>query len=257
MPATQTRETPAPATACPTCGAPAERGQLICLECGSRIALAYRRPPSWKVPAAIVTLVVLVAAAGFVLALRALTDDAENEVASQPAPAAGEDRGGGTGSDARERDNGDDRAGAGEQRNETEKDRAADDEKPADERGQDESAAEDEPAEDEGETSGGLTVGPGGVRAWPERADGFTVVILSSEDRVSARTFAEEANNAGIKAGVLRADDYPALRASTGFFIVFVGRYANQAGADRAAARLSRRYSGAYPQFVDGSKRKR
>ena len=30
---------------CPTCGAPAERGQLVCLECGSRIALAYKRPP--------------------------------------------------------------------------------------------------------------------------------------------------------------------------------------------------------------------
>jgi septal ring-binding cell division protein DamX len=231
---TELRERPAPATACPTCGAPAERGQLICLECGSRIALAYRRPPSWRVPAAIVTVVLLAVAAGAVFAIRALTDDAKDEVASQPAPAQ----------PAEERPNRDD-DGAAPGGNDDEGERPADENRPADE------------DEDADAAPGGLPVGSDGVRAWPEGEDGFTVVVLSSEDRASARAFARQATQQGVKAGVLRADDYPALSASTGFFIVFVGRYANQAGADRAAARLQRNYQGAYPQFVDGSKSKR
>ena len=39
---------------CPNCGAHADAGQLMCLECGSRLALGYQRPPSWRLPAAIV-----------------------------------------------------------------------------------------------------------------------------------------------------------------------------------------------------------
>ena len=78
---------------CPTCGAPAERGQLVCLECGSRIALAYRRPPSWRIPVAITVLVAALAVVGAVFAYKAIGDDAKDEVAAVPlkpkkAPAA-------------------------------------------------------------------------------------------------------------------------------------------------------------------------
>ena len=73
-----------PHTVCPTCGAPAERGQLVCLECGSRIALSYRRPPSWKIPVAISAVLLLLAGAGTVLAYQAVDDDAEREVAATP-----------------------------------------------------------------------------------------------------------------------------------------------------------------------------
>jgi len=69
---------------CPTCGAPAERGQLVCLECGSRIALAYKRPPSWRIPVAITVLVAALAVAGAVFAYNAIGDDAEDEVAAVP-----------------------------------------------------------------------------------------------------------------------------------------------------------------------------
>jgi predicted nucleic acid-binding Zn ribbon protein len=69
---------------CASCGAPAERGQLVCLECGARIALTYRRPPSWKVPVAIIVAVLALFAAGAVLAVAALSDDATNEVDSAP-----------------------------------------------------------------------------------------------------------------------------------------------------------------------------
>ncbi len=49
---------------CPRCGAAAERGQLVCLECGARVALVYRRPPSWKVPVAITAVVALLLGGG-------------------------------------------------------------------------------------------------------------------------------------------------------------------------------------------------
>ena len=72
---------------CPTCGAPAERGQLVCLECGTRLALTYRRPPSWKVPVAIVAVLGAVVVAGAVIAYDAISDDAREEVtATPPAP---------------------------------------------------------------------------------------------------------------------------------------------------------------------------
>src|SRR3954447_13357114 len=74
-----------PDAPCPHCGEPAEKDQLVCLHCGGRIALDYRRPPGWKLPTAIVAGVALVAAVAFGWALRELTDDAKTEGASAPA----------------------------------------------------------------------------------------------------------------------------------------------------------------------------
>lgn len=251
MPETATRTEPESGTTCPTCGAPADTGQLICLECGSRIALAYRRPPSWRVPAAIVSIIVLAVAAGLYFGIDTLTDDANDEVAARPAPPAPQTPASGTGDEgdgksAKGKDGGkasDENAGKNDARDES----AAED-KAAKEK----AAAEETRPADEGATA--PSVGAGGIRMWPENEDAFTVVILSSEDRRSARAFAQNATKDGTAAGVLRADDYPALSASTGFFIVFVGTYPNRAKADKAAARLGHRFQGAYPQFVDGSK---
>lgn len=72
-----------PATRCPSCGAAAERGQLVCLECGGRIAIVYRRPPSWKVPIAITVLVVAIVAALAATAFAAINDNAKHEVESR------------------------------------------------------------------------------------------------------------------------------------------------------------------------------
>src|SRR3954464_4962116 len=78
---------------CPHCGEPQQEDQLVCLRCGGRIALDYRRPPGWKLPTAIVVGVALIAAVAFGWALREITDDAKNEVAeapaSKPVPPAG------------------------------------------------------------------------------------------------------------------------------------------------------------------------
>jgi hypothetical protein len=69
---------------CPSCGAPAERGQLVCLECGGRISLDYRRPAGWKLPLAIVVAVLVAAGAAFGFGLHEITSDAGTEVAKTP-----------------------------------------------------------------------------------------------------------------------------------------------------------------------------
>jgi len=77
---------------CPECGAPADSGQLVCLECGARIALERPPAPSWKRPAAIVAIVALLAAAGGTVGYRALVHDAEDEAAAAPPRVGGETR---------------------------------------------------------------------------------------------------------------------------------------------------------------------
>src|SRR3954454_18879228 len=48
---------------CPNCGAHADPGQLVCLECGARLALDYRRPRGWRPAAAVIAVVLLIAGA--------------------------------------------------------------------------------------------------------------------------------------------------------------------------------------------------
>jgi hypothetical protein len=79
-------------TSCPRCGEPAERGQLVCLECGSRIALkeegAERRSLE-HLPAVVLLLCVVVIGAGAIgFALSELTSDSDNDAerTAQPTP---------------------------------------------------------------------------------------------------------------------------------------------------------------------------
>jgi predicted nucleic acid-binding Zn ribbon protein len=70
---------------CPTCGAPVDRGQLVCLTCGGRVGLQYKRPPRWQVPVVLAVAVIVLAAAGVYFGLQVASDDAQSEVARGPA----------------------------------------------------------------------------------------------------------------------------------------------------------------------------
>jgi len=82
-----------PVRVCRTCGAPAERGQEYCLECGNRIVSA-RRPPvlaAWILPAAVM---LGIATAGAAAAIASTHDNAARRPPTlvalsplQPAPA--------------------------------------------------------------------------------------------------------------------------------------------------------------------------
>lgn len=86
---TQTAERPpaAPA-ACPSCGADVEADGLFCLECGERLNLEYKRPPSWRLPAAVVAGVVLLTGAAAAVALVQVADDAEQAAGPAVEPPA-------------------------------------------------------------------------------------------------------------------------------------------------------------------------
>jgi septal ring-binding cell division protein DamX len=202
-----TQTLPSLGTECPNCGAHADPGQLVCLECGARLALDYRRPRGWKPAAAVIGAVLLVAGAAFAITLIAVDDDAKEEVAAtkagKSAPATGP------------------------------KKKARTESKPRKKKAK-------------------ATPTTGGVPGWPARRDGFTVVLLSAGDKASARDFARNARRGGADVGILRSNDYSSLE--PGFWIVFSGVYKTRAQAERAASRLGRRFSGSYPQFVNGAK---
>ena len=223
---------------CPLCGARAEPGQLVCLECGARLALDYRRPRGWKLPVAVVLGVLLVGAGGFAFALARLSDDAESEVAS--APTEKEDERTASSGQRGERADRSERRPKPPARREraARRERPVRRERPRSRRPERRPAASDRSA-----------------RSWPAGRDGFTVVLISTEDPSSAREFARSARQGGTEVGLLRSNDYPSLQ--SGFWIVFSGVYRSRAEAQRAADRLGRGFPGAFPQFVNGSRAKR
>jgi hypothetical protein len=208
-------------TSCPNCGEPAEPGQLVCVNCGTRLALEPARrsagPLGGSLPVLAVLLAVVVLGAGaFGYALSEITsDDAgdDGEVASagsgdQPAPSAtpGEPQP-------------PSQAERTEPKTETESDTAP-------------------PQEPRRRL----------LLEWPEGLTGHTVVLVTTSDRPAALRLARGAARSGIEAGLLRADDFDL---GSDLWIVFAGRFDTRAGASRQAVNLAGRYPGAYPQLLE------
>ena len=216
---------------CPNCGASADPGQLMCLECGSRLALGSERPPSWRLPAAIVALVLLIAGIGVAIALAAVTNNADKTTAAAPAsqPAT------------------------------TPPPQSA----PADSAP---TSSSPTPAPTESTTtpaapaSGGAaptgsTTTPAPTPApssgWPPGKSAFTVILASMHTQAEAQKKLDAAKAAGITAAaILHSDDFPTLR--PGYWVVFDGQYDtnDQAQSQAAADRGKGEFSDAYPRFV-------
>jgi hypothetical protein len=213
---------------CPHCGEPAEKDQLVCLHCGGRIALDYRRPPGWKLPTAIVAGVALVAAAAFGWGLREITDNARTEVADS-APA----------SKAVQRD----LRRQAEQRRAAEA-RTAERRRTAASRRR--AAARKRPAKAAPAAAANV---PG---TWPKGKNAFTVILVSVDNAGAAKAAAQSAKKSGVPAGYLRSNDYPSLQ--KGFWYVYGGVYKTRGRAEKAAAKFGGGFGGAYVQWVDGAK---
>jgi len=199
----------------------------VCLECGSRVALDYRRPPSWRVPVAILTAVILLTVAGAAIAIKKIGDDAEREVDRTPVRSG--NQGGPAGAQGKEAST-----------------KPTAEKKPAEEKPATRKETPPAPAP----ASGTELVKQGDLYRWPPELKAFTVVLLSGEDRASAENFARSASKGRpAKIGVIRADDFKSL--PKGFFVVFAGQYEERATADRAADRLGKRFSGSFPQLVE------
>ena len=213
------------ALACPSCGAPAEAGQLMCLECGSRLALDYQRPPSWRLPAAVVATVLLIAGIGVAIALAAVTDDA-GKTAAAPTQTA-----------------------------------ATPNSAPAD---TPPTTSQATPAPTESTptttpTDTGATATPTDTAAtpapaaegWPPGKSAFTVILASMPTKAAAEDKLAKAQAAGISgAAILHSDDFPTL--NPGYWVVFDGQFdsVDQAQGQAEADRANGEFADAYPRFV-------
>jgi len=216
--------------ACPQCGSPAEPGQEMCIVCGSRIAPPPGTQRSWRLPAALAGLGVLLIGTAIAFAVVELTQDDEvkkNDVADlapepNPAPPA-----------------------ATPAPTTPPIDQAPQTIPPATRENPpgDPNAQPDEPTPTPAPDTGGS------IAEWPAGKTAYTVVLVSATSRNAADAKAEQAIKRGIKAGVLRSDDFSSLRA--GYWVVFAGQYDTSEQATRAADRYAEQgFGGGYPRQV-------
>jgi hypothetical protein len=184
--------------ACAQCGAQLEDDQEWCLECGSARTLIHR-PPDWRVPLAVIGLVVAVALSAFVVVLVNLSSDANRRAALVAATA--------TTATAPPTQTTTPTTPTTTQTTGT--------------------AAATTP----------LTT-PNGTRleSWPAGLSGWTVVLATSHTEADAVATAQQIASKGIQVGVLDSSQHPRL--APGQWLVFTGRYPTEAVAEQVVAAL-------------------
>jgi hypothetical protein len=216
---------------CPTCGEPVEPRQLVCLNCGGRVALAEGRswanePRTAMVAALMAVIVIGAGLSGFAIA-----------------ELTGDDGGGDGGASG-----GGGPAVVSGQGQETESSTRTTlpPERPATATQSAETVTEPTEPTDTTATET-IPTTAGGLPGWPAGLRAHTVVLVSSSDGPAARRVARAARSSGLEAGLFRSDPY---NLGTGLWIVYSGRFDTREGAARQAAGLQDRYPGAYPQLV-------
>jgi zinc-ribbon domain/SPOR domain len=205
-------------TPCPHCGEPVDPRQLVCLNCGGRVALRERAPFGREpISGAAAVLIAVTAMSGLLLGLgiSSLT--------------GGDDDG---------------RSGLGQEASVT---------APKTSAGQTETsgAQPQAPAVVGGRKQEKQTPArESGVPGWPKGLTAHTVVLVTSSDRAAALNVAKEARGSGLEAGLLPSDPY---NLGTGLWIVYSGQFTTREGAARQASELAGRYPGAYPQLIQRS----
>ena len=202
---------------CATCGEPVEPNQLVCLNCGARVALKEQR--SWAneplAPVAAALVVLIVIGAGlFGFAISELTSGDGDDVSAPVATATETAEG------------------------------------PSVVTGQEQQTrTQPEPETETAETTPPST-DPNVIPRWPADLAAHTVVLVTTGDRPAAENVAREARGAGLEAGILKSDPYDL---GTDLWIVYTGQFDTKDAAARQAAGLQERYPGAYPQLVQRS----
>jgi hypothetical protein len=207
--------------ACPECGEQVAPDQLVCLGCGRRGELAEPRPHRVPLAGIAATAIVVGLVGAGLFALSELTGDETPGIAEdEPVLRAGSVPGRDAGTSARGgRDRTEDRRGA----------------------------VAGYTASGGGSAGGSEPAGADLGRARPQKASAYTVVLVTSSDRAGARRVARDAARSGLEVGLLRSDEYDL---GEGLWIVAAGRLDDHAQAARRAARLAKRYPGAYAQLL-------
>lgn len=192
---------------CPRCGELAEPGQEVCLRCGALVGRAYRRPPSWRVPAALAALGVLLIGAGAGFGVAELTHDKDKKkkpISLTPKRPV----------------------------------------TPAIPPLATTAPTTTAPTTTAPTTTGttGTTTGTtptGGASAagtltnWPPGKAGWTVLLITTTNKSEAEKTARNAAKESISAGILDSDDYIGFQKDS--WVAFMGQYDSKSAAKRAA----------------------
>jgi septal ring-binding cell division protein DamX len=231
----------APARTCPRCGAGLAPDQEWCLSCGADVGSRIAAAPPWRVPVAIVGLLLGLALAAVAVAILELADD-EQQVAQAPrqdaAPAAPAPAAPPPGEQPAPGEQG---AQPGQEVPEATDDSTA----PTDPGATDPGANETTPNDD----SSGAAAGDGAVAEWPAGRSAWTVILESSETRAEAERRAEELAAQGTSVGLLDSDDFSSLRG--GYWVVFSGQYDSRQQAEDAVAGLASAAPDAYVRRIE------
>jgi hypothetical protein len=206
-------------TTCPHCGEPVEPRQLVCINCGGRVALRERAPLRREpLPAAAVVLIVVAAMSGILLGL-GVSDLTGGDGDDGSGPPTGE------------------RASA-----------SAPEAQPTETTPKEEHAPAVVSGSEQGKQEAPRR--ERGVPRWPGGLTAHTVVLVTSSDRGAALNVAKEARSTGLEAGLMPSDPYDL---GSGLWIVYSGQFTTPEGAQRQASQLAERYPGAYPQLIQSS----
>jgi cell division septation protein DedD len=188
---------------CPRCGEPAEAGQEVCLRCGALVGRSYRRPPSWRVPAALAALGVLLIGAGAGFGVAELTHDKDKDkkkpISLTPKPTTPT---------------------------------------PVEPTAPTTTTAPTTPTQPTNPTTTTTTPttpqtgGTTALATWPAGKTGWTVLLTTLPDRGQAEGRASSAAAQQISAGVLNGADYRGFKKNE--WLVFMGQYESKAAAARA-----------------------
>lgn len=192
---------------CPRCGELTEPGQEVCLRCGALVGRAYRQAPSWRVPAALAALGVLLIGAGAGFGVAELTHDKDKKkkpisltpkrpVAPVPPPVATTTAPTTTAPTATAPTT-TDTTGTTTDTNPT----------------------------------GGASAGT--LTTWPPGQAGWTVLLLTTTNKSEAEKSARNAAKESISAGVFDSDEYVGFQKDS--WVAFMGQYDSKAAAKRAA----------------------
>ena len=214
MTATQAPTPPSADTTakCPNCGSAVDPHQPFCLDCGRRIGRRYRKPPNWRLPVALVAMLVIAAgvAAGF--GITQLTDEEEgpDQITVRADRPAGADQ-----------------ADPGEAP----------------------TSAAPTPAPAQPPAPGDAPAQAGEPATWPEGEEAYTVVLLTTKSKETAEATARKAAQGGAEAGVLKSDDFK--RFEPGLYVVFTGQFDSIESASDQAQELSGDNPGAFARYVE------
>ena len=231
-----------PLGGCPRCGAPLRPDQDWCLNCGAAVTTHVAGAPGWRTPVAIVGVVLLLAAAGLLVAFLELSDDADRVARAPTAtptpnaidtPTATPDPGptGPSGPSGPTGPTSVIRPPTG----------------PSGPTGSTGSTGSTGPRPNPSPTRT-ATPSTGSFASWPAGEEAWTVVLKSASSRSEAEKRARELQAQGKSVGILNSSDYSSLRA--GYFVVFSGQYETRAAAQTAADGFKSTVPEAYARLV-------